>query len=226
MKESFVFYRSFYDAIKCLPDEQRLEIYEAIFEYGLNDNDVQLEGASQAIYNLTKPSINSANARYNASVENGRKGGRPKTNNLENLTKPNHNLDKPRYNLDKPNHNLTDTDTDTVNVTYTDNVNVNKNDADAVADNVQATAPAKDIVIDCYLNNINSLPTLHEVEQIREYQKEIPEDLFCYAIEIAVENKKRSLAYIKGILNSWRSKGITTLAEAKEEKKKFDSRRI
>ena len=38
-------------------------------------------------------------------------------------------------------------------------------------------------------------------------------------MEKAVEKKIRNLGYIKAILNSWKNKGITTLAEAKEEKK-------
>ena len=124
MKDSFVFYRSFYEAIKLLNGEQRLRLYEAIFEYALNDIDAELSGAELAIYNLTKPSINSANARYNASVENGKRGGRPKNKNLE---KPNHNLEKPRHNLAKPNHNLND------NVYVYDNDNVSDDVAVAVS---------------------------------------------------------------------------------------------
>jgi hypothetical protein len=33
-KESFVFYRSFYEAIQMLPSEDRLQIYDAISELG------------------------------------------------------------------------------------------------------------------------------------------------------------------------------------------------
>lgn len=90
----------------------------------------------------------------------------------------------------------------------------------AVDDNVQKTTSATaNKVFDFYLNNINSLPTMIEIEQLKSYQAEIGDDLICYAIEKAVENKSRSLAYIKGILNSWIKKGITTLEEAKEERK-------
>lgn len=37
-KESFVFYKCFYDAIKTLPKESQLELYNAICEYALNGN--------------------------------------------------------------------------------------------------------------------------------------------------------------------------------------------
>ena len=72
MRNSIVFYRSYYEVIKELPDEDKLKAYEAIFEYGLNDNEVELEGLVKAIFNLAKPNINSANARYEASTSSGK----------------------------------------------------------------------------------------------------------------------------------------------------------
>lgn len=74
-------------------------------------------------------------------------------------------------------------------------------------------------VMQFYLNNINSTPVIKEIEILESYEKDLPQDLIVYAMEKAVEKKQRNLGYIKGILNSWISKGITTLSEAKEEKK-------
>ena len=34
-RESFIFYRSFYEAIKCMPQDVQAEIYPAICEYAL-----------------------------------------------------------------------------------------------------------------------------------------------------------------------------------------------
>ncbi len=34
-----VFYRSFYEALKDLPDSERLQVYDAIFSYGLDQKD-------------------------------------------------------------------------------------------------------------------------------------------------------------------------------------------
>ncbi len=42
MRESTVFYRSFYEAIKELDAELQSEVYSAIFEYALNFNEVEL----------------------------------------------------------------------------------------------------------------------------------------------------------------------------------------
>lgn len=72
-REGMIFYRSFRDALKNLPDEIRLQCYDAIFSYGLDGADQDLEGVAAAIFALVKPQIDANNKRR----ENGIKGGRP-----------------------------------------------------------------------------------------------------------------------------------------------------
>ncbi len=82
--DGIVFYRSFYEAIKPLQENDKLKIYEAIFEYGLNDSMQELQGVSKSIFTLIKPQLDANKKRR----QNGGKGGRPKTK-----TKPKHNLE-------------------------------------------------------------------------------------------------------------------------------------
>jgi hypothetical protein len=75
MKDSFVFYRSFYESTKGLPNESRLRIFDNICELALNDEDIDgLQGIEINIFTLIRPQIEANNQRY----ENGKKGGRPK----------------------------------------------------------------------------------------------------------------------------------------------------
>lgn len=74
MKESFIFYRSFYEAIDDLPDKEQLKIYKAISKLALNDEETELTGVANTIFKLIKPQLKANNDRY----ENGKKGGRPK----------------------------------------------------------------------------------------------------------------------------------------------------
>jgi len=74
-KESFVFYRSFYEAIQMIPEQERLQIYEAIAELALNGNQTETSGSAAVIMKLIEPQILANNRKY----ENGKKGGRPKT---------------------------------------------------------------------------------------------------------------------------------------------------
>ena len=120
MKDSFVFYASFYEAISNLPGETQLEVYNAICKYALQGELPELSPIAKAMFTVMRPVMDSASARYEASVANGKKGGRPKKENLE---KPSNNLKGlETENLEKPSPNLN------VNVNDNDNVNVNDND--------------------------------------------------------------------------------------------------
>lgn len=104
----------------------QLEVYKALAEYGLTgEMRDDLSPITKALLTAMIPTIDNANKRYVASVENGKKGGRPKKNKevvqeiKENLEEPSHNLEKPKQNLKEPNPNpyvsvsvsVSDTDT-------------------------------------------------------------------------------------------------------------------
>ena len=97
-KDGFIFYRSFYDSINALDESMQLEVYQALAEYGLSGEiKDDLSPITKALLTAMIPTIDNANKRYVASVQNGKKGGRPKKNKevkeevSENLTKPNPN---------------------------------------------------------------------------------------------------------------------------------------
>ena len=57
-KDSFVFYRSFAEAIDDLPDQEQLMLYRAIKEYALNGNEPELTGLELATWGQMKTLIN------------------------------------------------------------------------------------------------------------------------------------------------------------------------
>lgn len=72
--ESFVFYRSFLDAIEEMTDENKLETLLAICDYALYGVEPHLNDAmSRAVFTVARPSIDSNKDRR----INGKKGGRP-----------------------------------------------------------------------------------------------------------------------------------------------------
>ena len=103
-RESFVFYRSFYEGIKELPRDIQGEVLTAIMEYGLNgvttENQKQI---TKAMFALIKPQLDANNQKF----ENGKKGGRPKANcnQTETETKPKQNRNKTKP---EPNVNVND----------------------------------------------------------------------------------------------------------------------
>ena len=57
-RDSFVFYRSFYEAIKDLDTIEQSNLLCAICELALNGNEIELNGISSTIFKLIKPQIN------------------------------------------------------------------------------------------------------------------------------------------------------------------------
>ena len=117
MRDSFVFYESFYLALSELSAAQQGKIYTAICRYALYGEEPELRGASSAVFKLIKPQIDANNRRWENGKkggEHGIKGGRPK-NPKETPKKP---LENPKE---------------------TPNVHVHVNVNDNVNDNVTAT---------------------------------------------------------------------------------------
>lgn len=194
-RDSFIFYRSFYEAISELPKENQADTYNAIMEYALNQEEIELTGISKAIFSLVKPQLDANYKKY----ENG-KQKKSKTEAKQKQTKS------------KIGTNVNEN----VNVNDNDNVNVNENDNENVGD---SCVDGLQEVVDFYNENIG-LITPYGLEVLSDYAKEMPTDLIIYAMEISVEANVRTIQYIKGILNNWSNKGIKTLIEAKKENQK------
>ena len=90
-----------------------------------------------------------------------------------------------------------------------DNVNVNDNVSDSCVDGLQE-------IIDFYQNNIGIMSP-YCLEILSDYAEEMGTDLIILAMKKSVEANKRTIQYIKGILNSWNKKGIKTVLDAENE---------
>ena len=113
----------------------------------------------------------------------------------------------------KENTKNTDNERDSDNEHEPDSDNDNNNDVvgDSCVDGLQD-------VIDFYQNNIG-LITPYALEIFTDYAKEMPCNVIIYAMQISVEANKKTIQYIKAILNNWQKAGIKTLADAKRESK-------
>lgn len=188
-RDSFIFYRSFYEAIKEVPEDAQLQIYKAISIYALEQEEIELNGISKAIFSLVKPQLDANYKKY----ENGKQ--------TKSKVKA----------KDKQKESKIET-----NVNDNENVNVNENKNDNVG---ESCIDGLQQIIDFYNNNIG-LITPYGLEVLSDYAKEMPVDLIIYAMQISVEANKRTMQYIKAILNNWKKAGIKTLADAKQDNKK------
>ena len=143
MRNSFVFYGSWWEAIKNLPRDVQGDVLTAIIEYGLSgETTEQLKPITKAMLAMVKPQIDANNQRY----ENGKKGGRkkhgdnqteakqePKQNQTETKQEPKQNQTETKQ---EPKQNQTETkqepkqnQTETLNDNVNDNVNDNKKES-------------------------------------------------------------------------------------------------
>lgn len=190
-RDSFIFYRSFYEAISELPKENQADTYDAIMQYALNQKEIELTGISKAIFSLVKPQLDANYKKY----ENGKQ----KKSKKEAKVKQNESKAETNVN---------------VNVNVNENVNDNDNDnvGDSCVDGLQE-------VIDFYSNNIGFLNP-YGLKILESYVEDMSSELVIYAMQIACENNKKTISYIKAILNNWTKANIKTLEEAKRENKK------
>lgn len=113
-RESFIFYRSFFEALLTMSADVQGKCLMALAEYALNGKDPEMTPEVRLFFTLAKPQIDANNKKYEngcKGAEFGKFGGRPKKN-------PNKTPEKP---LDNPNKTPND------NVNDNDNVNVNDN---------------------------------------------------------------------------------------------------
>ena len=132
MRNAFVFYKSFLDAMESLPAESVKTLILALGHYAMDDVDPELSGIEKSMFTLIKPQIDANNRKFESGKlggQYGSRGGRPKQN-------PTQTPDKPQDNPNQtPNANVN------ANVNVNDNVNANVNDNDNVKEkeNVQDT---------------------------------------------------------------------------------------
>lgn len=138
-RDSFVFYRSFYEALQNVPKKYRSEVYEAVFTYVFEASEPSISGVSRALWELIRPQLDASQKRYENSMkgagygkkgaEYGKLGGRPK----KEKTPLKGDIEKPpkREKDQNPlNVNVNENVNDNENV----NVNVNVSDSDNNAD--------------------------------------------------------------------------------------------
>ena len=125
-KESFVFYKSFLDAIELLPEGEQLKAFKLIAHYGANGELPEGEQTlANAIFLMAKPNIDATKEKRS----NGKKGGRPSKDTEKPVVIENENHsyeDEKTMVSENENHRLSKPESNVdVNVNVNGNVNVN-----------------------------------------------------------------------------------------------------
>ncbi len=79
-RDSFIFYRSFFETLEELDTESQLPIYRAIAMYALDKREPKLTGLGKVLWRLIKPQIDANWKKFEdgcKGAEHGYKGGAP-----------------------------------------------------------------------------------------------------------------------------------------------------
>ena len=84
-KETFLFYADWLNVIRDLPSEVQLEVYQAIAEYAIYGNLIELKPLAKVAFGFVKQTIDRDTKKYISISEKrseaGKRGGRPLKNN-------------------------------------------------------------------------------------------------------------------------------------------------
>lgn len=192
-RDSFIFYRSFYEAINDLPEKSQLKVYKAICEMSLNFDEIDLSGLSLTIFKLIKPQLEANNKRY----INGSKGGAPKGNQNAIKRQPKNNQKTTKK---QPNNNVNENDNE--------NDNENNNISTSSNNNIYS-----------YLEtNLGRTLNGAEIELATAWANEYDWEKIEYAIKETLIARANNLKYTDAILRNIKDKNNDELySKSKEE---------
>jgi DnaD/phage-associated family protein len=208
-KDSFILYTEQKEVIDKLSDEQAGKLIKAIYEYVETGQMPKLDALLEIIVIPFKQNIDRNANKYEETKKKRSEAGKigAEVKKQMKAKQANANFAKSKQ------ANQADNVNDNENVNENDNDN-NNNDfvSDSCVDGLQE-------VIDFYSNNIGFLNP-YGLKILESYVEDMSSELVIYAMQIAVENNKKTISYIKAILNNWSKANIKTLEVAKKENKK------
>lgn len=160
--------------------------------------------------NVLKP-IN----KYKSCLINGCKGGRPRRNKKTET--------KTEIKTESESETITTSDVIVVvnNNTLNNKENISKKDSnrDRGVEEEEEKENSSNSVTSFVENNLGRTISQYEYEQIKVYIQEYSEPIVLKAYQIAFEQNKTSLSYVKGILQNWRDCGLDTLEKINKDLK-------
>lgn len=226
-RDSFVFYRSFYQAVSQLKPKDQTEVILAICAYALDGSERELTGVPSAIFTLIKPNLDANRKKF----ESGKKGGRKKSD-TDQIENKNHIKPEAKHNQTetKPeaNHNQRLSEMEPKQNLMSNDLCMMSNELCMMTDEEGGSKGNQDpvlaVVMRAYLDKINPTPSQASLEELQVFAKEMGEACCLRAFDIALDAKKANWPYIRGILRAKLAQGVRCLADwdAAEEKREKD----
>ena len=210
MIAGFTFFRSYHESLKDLETDDRRELLEAIVNYVFDDIEPELMGFKKTIWTLMLPNLNTS---------------KTKSKNAQKETK-----EKQTKNKKKTKNNQTE-DSDLL-----ENKNKKKNKKEDKEEGIEKRKEKeeeseelselrKDNIVEFVESNFGRPLSPLEYEKILEWEKSYSIDEIKYAIEKSVLYNKKNFSYINAIIRDWKTNGLRTLQEIKDQERTMEEPR-
>lgn len=80
-------------------------------------------------------------------------------------------------------------------------------------------------VMSFYMDRINPQPSPLSIEEIKTFLESLEPEVVIHAMQIALDERKTSWSYIKGILRRYRSSGLTTMQRVEESERQAEAQK-
>ena len=187
-RDSFVFYRSFYEAVTRLKQRDQAAVMLAICDYALNGVQRDLGDIPGAIFMLIKPNLDANQRKF----ENGKKGGRKKTRE-----EPSENQGEAREEPALP----------PMGEGYCET-----KDSYGVREEGEEQ-PALAAVIAAFEHRINPNLSQSGRAELKGFAETMGPDCCLRSFEIAQDAGKASWPYVRAILRAKQEQGVRSLAD-------------
>ena len=190
----FTFYKSYFESLVSLPEEDQAKLLRAIVYYVFKDENPELDGILSALWILMKPNLDTSKSRSLNPQNKNKTKQKQKQNKKETKKKQTQNNDL--IDKDKDKEKEEDKDKD---------IEIDK-ELETEGRYIYTTAE----------KNFGRTLSPMEFEKINMWLEDYPEEVIEYAIRKSVLANKRNFSYVNGILRSWKTNGYKTLQEIKD----------
>ncbi len=190
----FTFYKSYFESLVSLPEEDQAKLLRAIVYYVFKDENPELDGILSALWILMKPNLDTSKSRSLNPQNKNKTKQKQNKNKKETKVKQNKNNDL----IDKEK----DKDKD------------KEEDKEKEIDKELETEGR--YIYTTVEKNFGRTLSPMEFEKINKWLEDYPEEVIEYAIRKSVLANKRNFSYVNGIIRSWKTNGYKTLQEIKD----------
>ena len=188
-RSQFTFYESFFTAIRRLKsDKAKAALYDAICSYALYGEEPELDDVPAAMFDLIRPNLDSSRKK----AASGKRGGEKKQSGSKMEAKPKQAGTEKEKEIEKEIENECYPPTPL---------------------SAESEAKSETIVISDYLNRINPEASPASIAELRGFAEAMGADVCKRAFDIALDEKKTTWSYIRGILRNRQAQGVTCLAD-------------